>query len=476
MTAMNRAYAAVGIKRSVSQNIFRMQRRDDGYMSSWIMSRRSSFVVSLSVCGTVAALAASPARTDDGVPGPVVPTTIVAPAVASLSSVSDAQPETAPQPPSTPEMPVIPAIPPTIPPAIPPTTGAVEPPPTASPEVAPASETVPPPVVQPPATVPPATPPTQTSGTDSVPGDTGNTTANNSDGITANPPAPPAQIVIWNWFWNCDTNQGIPTIPAPPAGATTIVLNWHWMCDSPPPPLDVVGITVCTSCNIVISVRVGSPGDTGDVTQSIIASTVAAAVNVANTIQEAFQAAIPSPPAQEAAVTVASIGLGPASTFRIDDGPVIAYAPEATSAADDLPRHGAPTSYGGRTPQASANDRAQNRVHAAGLTPPIDAPSDVRVAALQRWILQHPDLRRRVIVSRAPRRPLRAPPGSPPPTPLPIALTAGIAAPHGSGIGLVASLASGLALLFVYAIFSALRLPSAVPRARDAGANPHPPG
>ena len=46
--------------------IFRIGRARAGYMSSWIMRRTSSFGLSLSVCGAVAALAVGPARADDG--------------------------------------------------------------------------------------------------------------------------------------------------------------------------------------------------------------------------------------------------------------------------------------------------------------------------------------------------------------------------------------------------------------------------
>lgn len=441
-------------------------------MSPWIMLRRSSFVVSLSVCGAVAALVTSPARADDGVPVPADPTAIVTAALATASSLSDPQVAQAPQPPSTPDLPVIPAISPTIPPAIPSADSAVEAPPAASSESAPAPPSVPAPVVQPPTTASPSTSPAQTPAAGPATGDTANTTADNSSGITDDPPESSGQIVIWNWYWNCDTNQGLPAAPVPPAGATTIVLNWHWTCDTPPPPLDVAGITVCTSCNIVISVRVASPGDTGDVTQAIVASTAAAALNVANTIQEAFQAAIPPPAVQQPAAAVSSPE--PASTYRVDEGPVI--APEATWASDDPPRHGAPTSYGGRQPQASADERSQSRVRAAaGITPFGDVPAG-RVVALQQWILQHPDLRRRVVVSATVTRRLPAPPAPPPPAPVPAALSAGIAAPNGAGVGVVSSLASGLVMLLLYAIFSALRVRPAVPRARSAGANPHPPG
>src|SRR6476646_7607597 len=112
----------------------------------------------------------------------------------------------------------------------------------------------------------------------------------------------------------------MPAVPAPPAGATTIVLNWHWACADAPPPLEIEGMTVCTSCNIAISVRVGSPGDAGDVAQSIDAAT-----DVAGTIQAALQTATPlsAPPTPSpmpdiaAAVVAPLVAAAQALTYRI---------------------------------------------------------------------------------------------------------------------------------------------------------------
>src|SRR5258707_14825323 len=95
-------------------------------MSSWIMSGSTSLALGLSVCGAVAALAASPARADDGVPSPTDPATIIATALASASSVPAPQAAVTPQlppPAAAPQHPGIPAVLPTIPPAIPSATG-----------------------------------------------------------------------------------------------------------------------------------------------------------------------------------------------------------------------------------------------------------------------------------------------------------------------------------------------------------------
>ena len=71
-------------------------------MSSWIMSRTSSFGLSLSVCGAVAALAVGPARADDGVTIPVDPTAIVAAVAAAVPSMPEPQAPTVPQLPAVP--------------------------------------------------------------------------------------------------------------------------------------------------------------------------------------------------------------------------------------------------------------------------------------------------------------------------------------------------------------------------------------
>jgi hypothetical protein len=353
------------------------------------MSCRTSLALGLSVCGAVAALAASPARADDGVPSPADPTTIIATALASESSVPDPQVAVMPQlppPPAVPETPVIPSVSPAIPPAIPSAAGDVDAQSAPSPAVTTSAPSTPPPTVEPSTTATPPPPDASAPEPTTAPGDTGNTAADNSNGITTDTVATTPQTFVWNWFWNCSSDEGVPAVPSPPAGATTIILNWHWACAEPPPPIDVTGITICTSCNIAISVRVGSPGNTGDVAQSIIASATAAAADVANTIQAALQTAIPpsaspagSPlPDPIAGVAAAPLAAVQATTFRIDDGVLI--EPPASAPSEDLPRHGAPASFGGGSAvETSGND--PQRVDPRGwacphrLVPPKDRVS-----------------------------------------------------------------------------------------------------
>ena len=458
-------------------------------MSPWIMLGRTSIALSLAVCGTVAALATSPARADDGVPSPADPTAIIATALDSTSSATDPQVAPTPQPPAlptVPETPTIPPVSPTIPPAIPSTPDNVEAPPEPPETVTSSSPSLPAPPVEPTTTETPAPPEASASEPANTPSDTGNTAPDNSNSITTDPVTPASQTFVWNWSWNCATDEGVPEVPAPPPGATTIVLNWHWACAAPPPSLDLAGITVCTSCNIAISVRVGSAGDTGDLVQSIVTSTAAALANLADTIEAAAQTAIPpsaspiaSPiPDLVTAVTAAQPVAVQEVTNQIDDAAFL--APVTPAASEDLPRHGAPTVFGGGgTRPPSLGDGAGSR---ADIAPgePTSAEVRARVALLQRWIVRRPG-----VASEAAAKPPRAQPTAPEPFPLPpipsapptpFILGAGVAGTHGGGIGVISALASGLAMVLLYAISTALRLPPVVPPARGGGANPHPPG
>jgi hypothetical protein len=312
-----------------------------------------------------------------------------------------------------------------------------------------------------------------------VAADTGNTTLDNSNSIIDSPAETAPQVFVWNWYWNCATEEALPAVPAPPAGATTIVLNWHWDCADPPPPLDVSDVMVCTSCNIAISVRVGSPGDTGDVTQTIANQAAAVATGAAQSVQDASQAVqavfeptvgplppiLPSmpwvaPPMRAAAVAF----LAPAVPFEAG---VLFDGPPGDHSAEDPPRHGAPSSFGAPEPPEAAAHGVAGRsttLHAgrSDLIPP-QRSSAGGVGSRG---------------SAAARRPARAPapPIAPPSEPTPFVLAAGAPAAHGDGPGAVVAFAAALTLAFLYAIYSALRTGPAVPPARDSGANPHPPG
>lgn len=161
-----------------------------------------------------------------------------------------------------------------------------------------------------------------------------------------------------------------------------------------------------------------------------------------------------------------------AATYRIDDGPFIAPLP-LVPAPEDLPRFGAPTSLRGvGPPPASGDTRVQRRAHVAvGVA--VVAVSEARIAVFQQQILRRGAAHRNRVRSTAP---APAPPARPPSAPAPATVDAGTTATHGGGIGVVTALALGLVMTLLYALFIALRLPPAVPPARGARANPHPPG
>ena len=268
-----------------------------------------------------------------------------------------------------------------------------------------------------------------------------------------------------------------------------IVLNWHWDCAEPPPPLDVAGITVCDSCNVAISVRVASPGDTGDLVQSIAAETAAAASDIAGTIETALQSApAPAPvipPAPTASAAPAATD--PAATAPVATAPV--QLPQAVSPATEDNPPGPSSPRSART-QPSARraprrrDARPEQHEARGRSPAAGrAAAIVRVVVIERWIEQHgaaratsgPAVRKARPAVGSGRGPIPSAPFLPS-VPVPVLAGAGLASAQGGGPGAVAALAGGLALVFAYMIFTALRLLPVVPPARGADANPHPPG
>jgi hypothetical protein len=239
---------------------------------------------------------------------------------------------------------------------------------------------------------------------------------------------------------------------------------------------------VCTSCNIAISVRVGSPGNTGDVAQTIAAQTATAAAGLAHTIQTALQAVpsaatpLPSmppagvPPAAAPGAVMAAIALA-APAFAIDSG--MAMAPLDLS-VEDPPRHGAPTSFG-------AGSGAGQQLGTHGVDARVASLAVATATGLLSVSPQRSSAGRAGAGSSSAagaRRPAHAP-GPPipsPSAPSPFVLAAGVPSTHGGGLGAVVAIVSALTLAFLYAIYSALRVPPAVPPAEGGGARPHPPG
>jgi hypothetical protein len=165
------------------------------------------------------------------------------------------------------------------------------------------------------------------------------------------------------------------------------------------------------------------------------------------------------------------------TSFRIDDGVLI--DPPASAPSEDLPRHGAPAAFGGRSAAvASGNDRAQSRTYAT-LSARVPAAGSARIISFHQTTVYRATVRSHALASpaavQAP-RPKPVPRAPAPSAPAPFILGAGVAPAHDGGIGVVTALASGLAMVLLYSISTALRLVLVVPPDRAAGANPHPPG
>jgi hypothetical protein len=309
----------------------------------------------LSLCGIVATIAlganCQPARADDGLPPAPTATTIAATVSAALDTTAatvQLPPAITPAATDAAVTGVVPAVSPPIPPAIPAAEASVPPAPaptTSAPPPEPDPATTPDPAPPTPPSVP--TPPAPAAPTAPVP-DTGNTTPDNSNSITATPVSDtqisPSQTFVWNWTWNCDPDS-TPAVPVLPPGTTTIVWNWHWACsDVTPQPLVAAGMTICTSCNIAVSLRIASPGDSGSIAQTIATQAAATVAQVSAEVQEHAQAAeTPVPPAAAAVAPPAlaaasSDPAAPVLQMQIDlapTGPI-----ESSLVDDEAPRHG----------------------------------------------------------------------------------------------------------------------------------------
>ena len=94
----------------------------------------------------------------------------------------------------------------------------------------------------------------------------------------AAPQATPATWT-WNWNWNCTDPAQAPT---PDSNASSWNWNWNWNCDAPTDAATVASqyqriIGQYQPQNVNVEIRVASPGDSGPVTQSITAVTLAVA-------------------------------------------------------------------------------------------------------------------------------------------------------------------------------------------------------
>jgi hypothetical protein len=267
---------------------------------------------------------------------------------------------------------------------------------------------------------------------------------------------------------------------------TTIVLNWTWDCpDVTPPPVDIASVTTCVGCNIAISVRVASPGDSAGVTQATQVDAAAIASGVAEATQAASQTVVPpqppvvAPPAppQSPAVATPAVAVAPTAPTAPTPPAVSALAvaapvmaPPATtgSSAEDAPRHGAPDFGAAATTAPHRAVQAQViRVHHVALTTVVRSISVVHV----RTIVRSHDR----AASPARRAPLRFPPAPSAPT-LPIALAAASSEGHGAGSFAPTALAVGAVGIFLLTLLAYAAPGLQTVRPRPAQAHPHPPG
>ncbi len=189
------------------------------------------------------------------------------------------------------------------------------------------------------------------------------------------------QTWIWNWDWNCldDSTGASSVVPADPGSSAgeSWVWNWHWSCGSAgaPPPV------WCDGCNISISVRILSPGDDGDLTQTIATTTSSIAQTVTSTIQQTSQeiqgalpVVLPEPPsalqagdAQPAApVPTDSVGEWASAVAAAIDGALLEQVADIAA-----------ISAGGRLVRGAVPDLAwppPRRDRAFGMRPALVAP------------------------------------------------------------------------------------------------------
>lgn len=418
---------------------------------------RATHRVCFCALATVLGLAAAPAALgDDGSPVPAAPP-VVAPAPPTV--------------PGTTETPVVPSVPAPIPPVVPPDPAAP-----AAGEVAPAPAQT---QAQQGSTATPVAQP-------AAPADSGNTTADNSSGITNAPAEKPAKTIVWNWVWNCKDDPTPAVIPAVPADVTTIIINWKWECaDVTPPPLDVASVIPCVDCNINISVRVASPGDNAAVSQSTTVDVAAVAAPVAEAAQAATQTVVPpqppvvSPPAlPHAAQPLASAAATPAPAAPVAPTPPAPPAPpDVVQPAPPTPEP-APEPYADEAPRHGAPDLAHappaSKPHAAAPAKPAPV-QHVTTTVVRSISVVHV---RTVIHERnvrpAGHAPLRFPPPSTPSAPA--VFTAATGETHGTGGFTPVALAAGGigTFLLMFLAYAAPGLQTVRPR--PAQANPHPPG
>jgi hypothetical protein len=102
---------------------------------------------------------------------------------------------------------------------------------------------------------------------------------------------------VWNWTWNCDPQSAPPAQLPVDADAPNWVWNWSWNCDAEPnaggdSAQYQGGASQYQPGNTNVSIRIGSPGDNGPVTQTIAAAAAAVATSVSTLAQTVVSTAL----------------------------------------------------------------------------------------------------------------------------------------------------------------------------------------
>jgi len=77
------------------------------------------------------------------------------------------------------------------------------------------------------------------------------------------------------------------------------VWNWQWSCGAD-------SSDSCTACNTTVAIRILSPGDDGDLVQSISSTSTSVAQTISSTLQQSIQQIVASVPAQPSAIQLPS--------------------------------------------------------------------------------------------------------------------------------------------------------------------------
>ena len=239
----------------------------------------------------------------------------------------------------------------------------------------------------------PTTAPSDTPQTGGTQYQGGNTTGINND-IPVVPTTPPSTPVIpveappivpttwiWNWTWNCDDGSLGSSSPVPPdltAGGTWI-WNWTWSCGDAP--------AACSDCNTSISIRIFSPGDDGDLAQTISSTTANIAQTINSTVQQTIQQVLPP----QVAPSLPPIPVWPPAVTPLPDAgaggrnadgacAVVRYRPDTTGAISGNEPH-AGGRLGRRGRAASVHSRSRRL---AGALPRLAHRGRVRHSRLDR--------------------------------------------------------------------------------------------